>query len=140
MHVESLDMPRDSRSVLEALSGKLDIKRRSPSILYEAGHGRLLTTTARAVAAEFEKGRFTVKCATGSFNGVWTDMGLKQAYNCDVNNRDFHGIPQKTETMEKHLIIITKLTAISEQAKGIVHMGAIQKRYEDSLDVSKKAK
>ena len=33
-HVESLDKPSDSTSVLEALTGKLDIKRHSPSILY----------------------------------------------------------------------------------------------------------
>ena len=34
MHVESLGEPPDSTSVLEALPGKLDIKRHSPSILY----------------------------------------------------------------------------------------------------------
>ena len=33
-HVESLGKPRMSTSVLEALPGKLDIKRHSPSILY----------------------------------------------------------------------------------------------------------
>ena len=33
-HVESLHKPRDSASLLEALPGKLDIKRHSPSILY----------------------------------------------------------------------------------------------------------
>ena len=33
-HVESLDKPPDSTSLLEALPGKLDIKRHSPSILY----------------------------------------------------------------------------------------------------------
>ena len=34
MHVESLGKPRDSKSVLEALPGKLDIKRHPPSNLY----------------------------------------------------------------------------------------------------------
>ena len=34
MHVESLVMPRDSKSILEALPGKLGIKRHPPSILY----------------------------------------------------------------------------------------------------------
>ena len=34
MHVEWLGKPRDSTSILEALPGKLDIKRHSPSILY----------------------------------------------------------------------------------------------------------
>ena len=34
MHVKSLIKLRDSKSVLEALPGKLDIKRHSPSILY----------------------------------------------------------------------------------------------------------
>ena len=34
MHVEPLGKPRDSTSVLKALSGKLDIKKHSPSILY----------------------------------------------------------------------------------------------------------
>ena len=33
-HVESLGKPRDSTNVFEALPGKLDIKRHSPSILY----------------------------------------------------------------------------------------------------------
>ena len=33
-HLESLGKPRNSSSVLEALPGKLDIKRHSPSILY----------------------------------------------------------------------------------------------------------
>ena len=34
MHFESIRKPRGSTSVLEALPGKLDIKRHSPSILY----------------------------------------------------------------------------------------------------------
>ena len=34
MHVESLGKPRDSTSILEALSGKLAIKRQSPCVLY----------------------------------------------------------------------------------------------------------
>ena len=34
MHVESLDKPCDSTSILKALPGKLDIKRHSPCILY----------------------------------------------------------------------------------------------------------
>ena len=34
MHIESLGKPRDLTSVLEALPGKLDITRHSPSILY----------------------------------------------------------------------------------------------------------
>ena len=34
MHVESLCKPRDSTSILEAMPGKLDNKRHSPSILY----------------------------------------------------------------------------------------------------------
>ena len=34
MHVETLDRPGNSTSVLEGLPGKLDIKRHSPSILY----------------------------------------------------------------------------------------------------------
>ena len=33
-HVESLGKPRDVNKVFKALSGKLDIKRHSPSILY----------------------------------------------------------------------------------------------------------
>ena len=33
-HVESLGKPRDVTSFLKALSGELDIKRHSPSILY----------------------------------------------------------------------------------------------------------
>ena len=33
-HVESLGKPRDVKSLLKALPGKLDIKRHSPSILY----------------------------------------------------------------------------------------------------------
>ena len=39
MHVESLCKPRDPTTVVEALPGKLDIKRHSPSILYlHVGH------------------------------------------------------------------------------------------------------
>ena len=34
MQIEFLGKPRDSTSVLEALPGKLDIKRQSPCILY----------------------------------------------------------------------------------------------------------
>ena len=34
MHVDSLGKPRDSTNVLKAMTGKLDIKRHSPSILY----------------------------------------------------------------------------------------------------------
>ena len=34
MHVESLGKPHDSTGIVKALSGKLDIKRQSPSILY----------------------------------------------------------------------------------------------------------
>ena len=34
MHFELLSKPRESTSLLEALPGKLDIKRHSPSILY----------------------------------------------------------------------------------------------------------
>ena len=34
MHIESLSKPRDSTSLLKALPGKLDIKRREPGILY----------------------------------------------------------------------------------------------------------
>lgn len=99
---------------------------------------RLLTTTAPSVAAEFNKGSFIVRRAPGRFNGVWTDMGLEQTYNCDAKTELFHGISQKPETMEKYLRVIPKLTAISEQTKGMVHMEDIHKHHEDSPGVSKR--
>ena len=83
---------------------------------------RQLTATAPAVAEQFEKGNFTLRPVAGGFNGVWTDMGLEQSYNCDAKTELFHGITQKPETMEKYLRVIPKLTAVSEQTKHIVHM------------------
>ena len=99
---------------------------------------RQLPSTAPTVAAEFEKGSFTVRRSSGSFNGVWTDIGLEQSYNCDAKTGLFLGISQNSETMGKYLRIIPKLTAISEKTKGMVHMEHIQKHHEDSPGVSKK--
>ena len=36
------------------------------------------------VKSEFEKGNFTVRQLSGKFNGVWSDMALKQTYNKDA--------------------------------------------------------
>ena len=49
-------------------------------------------------------------------------MGLEQSYNCDAKTDFFHGISKKPEIMKKYLRVIPKLTAISEQTKGMVHM------------------
>ena len=106
-----------------------------PQYLHEM---RLLPTTAPTVAAEFEKGNFTVRRAPGRFNVVLTDMALEQSYNCDAKTELFHGISQKPETMEKYLRVIPRLTAISEQTKQMVHMEEIHRHYEDSPGVSKK--
>ena len=45
MHVESLGKPHDSTGIVKALSGKLDIKRQSPSILYVCDQKRPLSQT-----------------------------------------------------------------------------------------------
>ena len=46
-------------------------------------------------------------------------MELEQFYNCDAKRELFHGISQKPETVEKYLMVTSKLTAISEQTKGM---------------------
>ena len=67
-------------------------------------------------------------------------MGLDQSYNCDAKTELFHGISQKSETMEKYLRIIPKLTAISEKITIMVHMEDSQRHHEDSPGVAKKEK
>ena len=75
---------------------------------------RLLTTTAQAVAAEFQNGSFTVGRASGRFNGVWTNMGFEQSHNCDAKTELFHGISRKPETMETYFRVI-RLPSLSKQ-------------------------
>ena len=99
---------------------------------------QLQLTTTPEVAAEFEKGSFTIRRVPRRFNGVWTDMGLEQSYNCDAKTELFHGISQNQRQWRSTLRVIPKLNAISEQTKGMVHMVDVHKHLEDSPGVSMK--
>ena len=51
-HVESQGLPLDSTKILEALPGKLDIKRHSPSVLFSIPYFVLFHTSEGIILSE----------------------------------------------------------------------------------------
>ena len=94
-----------------------------------------LSVTAPEIEDESLKGKFCVRRASGRCNGVWTDMGLEQTYNCDAKTA-ISWNKTKTRDNEKYLKVVPKFTTISEKMKKLVHLEVIHKDYEDCLTVS----
>ena len=71
----------------------------------------------------FKNGQLTIHQSEGRFR---TDMALENTYNRDAN-RDaetklFTGISQQSTAMEKYLLALPILTAVSEQTKVMTHL------------------
>ena len=84
---------------------------------------RYLEKTHSDVFSKFVEGKFTVHHLKGEFNGVWTDMALRQTHNCEGKTSLLRGISQAPASREKYAKTIPFLTKISESVKAMADFG-----------------
>ena len=96
---------------------------------------KALPQTAPEVAEEFQQGKFEVKKACDSFNGIWTDMALECSQNCDAKGMTgqagLKGVTMSIITQEKWFLTLPFAAAVTSALKTMLHTVDIDMQHHE---------